>query len=60
MNSTLTEGCYILHSSFIIHHSKGTFPVLKKREEKAFGEFMSKRKCLEEYDRIALILGEKK
>jgi len=22
MNSTLTEGCYILHSSFIIHHSK--------------------------------------
>ncbi|MBW1960891.1 MAG: hypothetical protein JRJ04_05500 [Deltaproteobacteria bacterium] len=29
-----------------------TFPVLKKKEEKAFGEFMSKRKCLEEYDRI--------
>ncbi len=24
-----------------------TFPVLKKKEEKAFGEFMSKRKCLE-------------
>jgi len=36
-----------------------TFPVLKKKEEKAFGEFMSKRKCLEEYDRLALILGEK-
>jgi hypothetical protein len=33
-----------------------TFPVLKKKEEKAFGEFMSKRKCLEEYDRISLIL----
>jgi len=33
-----------------------TFPVLKKKEKKAFGEFMSKRKCLEEYDRIALIL----
>ena len=34
-----------------------TFPVLKKKEETAFGEFMSKRKCLEEYDRISLILG---
>ena len=29
-----------------------TFPVLKRKEEKAFGEFMSKRKCLEEYERI--------
>ena len=38
----------------------GTFPVLKEKEEKAFGEFMSKRKCLEEYDRLALILGDKK
>jgi len=37
-----------------------TFPVLKKKEKKAFGEFMSKRKCLEEYDRLALILGENK
>jgi hypothetical protein len=36
-----------------------TFPVLKRKEKKAFGEFMSKRKCLEEYDRLALILGEK-
>jgi hypothetical protein len=36
-----------------------TFPVLKKKEMKAFGEFMSKRKCLEEYDRLALVLGEK-
>lgn len=33
-----------------------TFPVLKKKEEKAFGEFMSKRKCLEEYDRIKKVL----
>ncbi len=33
-----------------------TFPVLKKKEKKAFGEFMSKRKCLEEYDRIGKIL----
>lgn len=32
------------------------FPVLKRKEEAAFGEFMSKRKCLEEYDRIASIL----
>jgi hypothetical protein len=33
-----------------------TLPVLKRKEEQAFGEFMSKRKCLEEYDRIATIL----
>lgn len=33
-----------------------TFPVLKRKEEQAFGEFKSKRKCLEEYDRIKLIL----
>jgi len=32
-----------------------TFPVLKRKEEQAFGEFMSKRKCLEEYERIATI-----
>ncbi len=34
-----------------------TFPVLKKKENKAFGEFMSKRKCLEEYDRIKQIMN---
>jgi hypothetical protein len=34
-----------------------TFPVLKKKEKKAFGEFMSKRKCLEEYDRIGEIIN---
>jgi hypothetical protein len=33
-----------------------TFPVLKKKEMKAFGEFMSKRKCLEEYDRLVPIV----
>jgi hypothetical protein len=33
-----------------------TFPVLKKKEQRAFGEFMSKRKCLEEYDRIGKVL----
>ncbi|NQT60357.1 MAG: hypothetical protein HQ557_15360 [Bacteroidetes bacterium] len=33
-----------------------TFPVLKKKEMKAFGEFMSKRKCLEEFDRIGKVL----
>ncbi|HED14599.1 MAG TPA: hypothetical protein ENI62_13260 [Gammaproteobacteria bacterium] len=32
------------------------FPVLKKKEIKAFGEFMSKRKCLEEFDRIGIVL----
>ena len=36
-----------------------TFPVLKKKEKKAFGEFISKRKCLEEYDRIVKILHSK-
>ena len=35
-----------------------TFPVLKRKEEAAFGEFMSKRKCLEEYDRIEKVLAE--
>jgi hypothetical protein len=34
----------------------GAFPVLRRKEEGAFGEYMSKRKCLEEYDRIATIL----
>jgi len=33
-----------------------TFPVLKKKEKKAFGEFQSKRKCLEEFDRLAPIV----
>ena len=36
-----------------------TFPVLKNKEIKAFGEFMSKRKCLEEYDRLKPILERK-
>jgi hypothetical protein len=31
--------------------------VLKKKEKKAFGEFMSKRKCLEEFDRIGKIMN---
>ena len=35
-----------------------TFPVLKRKEDAAFGEFMSKRKCLEEYDRIEKVLAE--
>ena len=34
-----------------------TFPVLKKKEKKVFGEFMSKRKCLEEFDRIGKIMN---
>jgi len=34
-----------------------TFPVLKRKEEQAFGEYMSKRKCLEEYDRIKTIMN---
>ncbi len=37
-------------------HILDTFPVLKRKEEEAFGEYMSKRKCLEEYDRVRSIL----
>jgi len=37
-----------------------TFPVLKKKELKAFGEFISKRKCLEEFDRIDRVFGIRK
>jgi hypothetical protein len=37
-----------------------TFPVVKRKEERAFGEFMSRRKCLEEYDRLGPIIGEMK
>jgi hypothetical protein len=34
-----------------------TFPVLERKEIKAFGEYQSKRKCLEEYDRIGKVLA---
>jgi hypothetical protein len=37
-----------------------TFPVLRKKEVKAFGEFMSRRKCLEEYDRLIPIAEDLK
>ena len=51
---------YVAHLYGLTHddfsYILDTFPVLKRKEEQAFGEFMSKRKCLEEYDRIALIL----
>lgn len=33
------------------------FPILKKKEKKAFGEFLYKSKYLEEYDRIEGILA---
>lgn len=36
-----------------------TFPVLKKKELQAFGEFRSKRKCLEEYDRAGKVMGKR-
>ena len=35
------------------------FLALKKKEEQLSGEFTSRRKCLEEFDRLAPILGEK-
>ncbi len=35
-----------------------TFPVLRRKEMKAFGEFMSKRKCLEEYDRLSGMMND--
>jgi hypothetical protein len=36
------------------------FPVLKRKEEQPFGDYMSKRKCLEEYDRIGTILNDER
>lgn len=36
-----------------------TFKVLKKNEEVLFGEFISKRKCLEEFDRLESIIDQK-
>jgi len=54
---------YVAHLYGLSHNDFAyildTFPVLKKKEEKVFGEFMSKRKCLEEYDRLTKILGDK-
>ena len=35
----------------------GTFPVLKRKEEAAFGEFFSERKLLEEHERISTLVG---
>jgi len=37
-----------------------TFPVLRRKEEEAFGKFRTKRVCLEEYDRFAAIIEEEK
>jgi len=55
---------YVAHLYGLSHddfaYILNTFPVLKRKEEKAFGEFISKRKCLEEYDRLMLVMGEKK
>ena len=41
-NEVIAVVFYIPHSSFIIHHSE---------------EFISKRKCLEEYDRVKIIMN---
>jgi hypothetical protein len=35
------------------------FPVLRRKEEAAFGELMSRRKCIEEYVRIGKVLDAK-
>ena len=37
-----------------------TFPVFRRKEEEAFGEFRTKRMCLEEYDRFTAIIKEEK
>ena len=37
-----------------------TFPVLKRKEINAFGEYRTKRMCLEEYDRIGNIIDKEK
>ena len=51
---------YVAHLYGLSHddfeYILGTFPVLERKEKAAFGEFMSKRKCLEEYDRLTLVL----
>ncbi len=36
----------------------GTFPVLEKNERKAFGEYRTKRLCLDAYDRFTDLSGE--
>ena len=36
-----------------------SFPVLKKKEEKVFGEYQTRRKCLEEFERYQQILNVK-
>lgn len=33
-------------------------PVLKSKAKKIFGEFISKRECLEEFDRSGKVLGK--
>jgi hypothetical protein len=33
-----------------------TFPGLKKNEDRYFGEYQTKRKCMEEFDRIGILL----
>ncbi len=37
-----------------------TFPVLRRKEEEAFGEYRTKRMCLEEYERIGKIIDKEK
>lgn len=37
-----------------------TFPVLRRKEEQMFGEYRTKRMCLEEYDRFARIIDKEK
>jgi len=37
-----------------------TFPVLRRKETEAFGEFRTKRLCLEEYERLGKIIAEEK
>ena len=52
MKSGIKPGCDLKP----LNTMSQSIPVLEKKEEKAFGEFMSKRKCQEEYDQIEIIL----
>ena len=58
IDASVAHLCGLSHDDFA--YILNTFPVLRKKEEKAFGEFVSKRKCLEEYDRLTVVHGAKK
>jgi hypothetical protein len=55
VNARVTQWNAMPHGGFC--SNLDTFPVFKNKEKKDFWEFMSKRKCLEEFDRIGKVMG---